>query len=175
MLEVEQSNLLVENLGKNIYTNRLLARSTEFNVLLAELLIFGLEQGNLSKHLVREGAGHDKGGVASGTAKVDQAALSQKDDVTTVGHQVAVNLGLDVLNGLGVGLEPSNVNFNVEVADVLELISYMNLSKTKSKDLLQTMASFRMASKCLPTRISRQPVVVTKIWPREAASSMVVT
>lgn len=143
VLEVEQSNLLVENLGKNIYTNRLLARSTEFNVLLAELLIFGLEQGNLSKHLVREGAGHDKGGVASGTAKVDQAALSQKDDVTTVGHQVAVNLGLDVLNGLGVGLEPSNVNFNVEVADVandgiishgLEVSADQNITATSSGD-----------------------------------------
>jgi hypothetical protein len=56
--------------------------------------------------------------VASGAAKVDQAALSQEDEVAAVLHQEAVNLGLDVLAGLGVGLEPRNVNLNVEVADV---------------------------------------------------------
>jgi hypothetical protein len=38
--------------------------------------------------------------------------------VAAVGHQVAVNLGLDVLDGLGVGLEPGNVNLNVEVTNV---------------------------------------------------------
>jgi hypothetical protein len=37
------------------------------------------------------------------------------------------------------------------------------------------MASLGMDSKCLPTRMSRQPVVVTKIWPTLLALSMVVT
>jgi hypothetical protein len=56
--------------------------------------------------------------VASGTAKVDKAALSEEDDVTARGHLEAVDLGLDVLDALGVGLEPGNVDLNVEVADV---------------------------------------------------------
>src|SRR5277367_454194 len=37
------------------------------------------------------------------------------------------------------------------------------------------MASFFIFSKCAPVRMSRHPVVVTKIWPSETASSMVVT
>jgi hypothetical protein len=57
--------------------------------------------------------------VASGAAKVDKAALGEEDDVTARGHLEAVDLGLDVLDALGVGLEPGNVNLNVEVADVL--------------------------------------------------------
>jgi hypothetical protein len=61
--------------------------------------------------------------VASSTAKVDETALSKENDVTAVGHQVAVNLGLDALDGLGVGLEPGNVDFNVEVTNVLRGVS----------------------------------------------------
>jgi hypothetical protein len=56
--------------------------------------------------------------VASSTAKVDQTALSQEDDVTAAGHGESVDLGLDVLDRLGVGLEPGNVDLNVEVANV---------------------------------------------------------
>ena len=118
MGEVEIGNLLVENLGQDVDANGLLAGGTELGVLLAEVLVLGLEQSNLSKDLVGERAGHDEGRVAGSTAKVDKTTLSEEDDVTAVGHQVAVDLGLDVLNGLGVGLEPSNIDLNVEVADV---------------------------------------------------------
>lgn len=118
VLQVEQSNLLVQDLGKNVDTNGLLAGGAELDVLLAELLVLGLVQGNLGKDLVGEGAGHDEGRVAGGTAKVNQTTLGKEDDVVAVGHQVAVNLGLDVLHGLGVGLEPGNVNLNVKVTNV---------------------------------------------------------
>jgi hypothetical protein len=56
--------------------------------------------------------------VTGSTTQVDETTLGQKDDVTTVGHEEAVNLRLDVLDRLGVGLEPSNVNFDIEVTNV---------------------------------------------------------
>lgn len=56
--------------------------------------------------------------MASGTAKVDQTTLSQEDDVTAGSHDESVDLRLDVLDGLGVGLEPGNVNLDIKVADV---------------------------------------------------------
>lgn len=120
VLQVETGNLLVEDLGKDVDTDRLLARGTELDVLLAEGSILSLEEGDLSKDLVGERAGHDEGRVTSGTSEVNQTTLSQQDDVTAVGHQVTVNLGLDVLDGLGVGLEPGNVDLNVEVTNVAD-------------------------------------------------------
>ena len=56
--------------------------------------------------------------VTSGTTQVDQSTFSQQDDVTTVLHQVSVDLRLDVDNGLAVSLQPSNVDFNVKVTNV---------------------------------------------------------
>lgn len=76
---------------------------------------------HLGEDLVGEGAGHDEGGMASGTAEVDETTFSQKDEVTAVGHQVAVNLGLDVDDLLGVGLQPGDINFNVKVTDAVSL------------------------------------------------------
>ena len=118
VLEVEESDLLVEDLGKDVDTNVTLAGGTELNVLLAELGVIALEEENLGEDLVGERAGHNEGGVAGSTAKVDQSSLSEKDDVVAGWHEVAVDLWLDVLDGLGVGLEPGNVDLNVEVTDV---------------------------------------------------------
>ena len=56
--------------------------------------------------------------MASGTAEVDETTLGEEDDVSAAGHLEAVDLGLDVLDSLGVLLEPRNVNLNVEVTDV---------------------------------------------------------
>ena len=120
MVQVKTGNLLVEDLGQDVDTDGLLARGTELDVLLAEGSILSLEEGDLSKDLVGERAGHDEGRVTSGTSEVNQTTLSQQDDVTAVGHQVTVNLGLDVLDGLGVGLEPGNVDLNVEVTNVAD-------------------------------------------------------
>lgn len=118
VLKVAQSNLFVEDLGEDVDTDGLLASGAELDVLLAKLSILGLVEGDLGEDLVGEGAGHDERGVTSGTAKVDKTTLSKEDDVAAVGHQVAVNLGLDVLDGLGVSLEPSDINLNVEVTNV---------------------------------------------------------
>ena len=41
--------------------------------------------------------------------------------------------------------------------------------------MLQTMASSGICWMCLTVMMSRQPVAVTKMLPREAASSIVVT
>ena len=120
VLQVKTGNLLVEDLGQDVDTDGLLARGTELDVLLAEDSILSLEEGDLSKDLVGERAGHDEGRVTSGTSEVNQTTLSQQDDVTAVRHEVTVNLGLDVLDGLGVGLEPGNVDLNVEMTNVAD-------------------------------------------------------
>lgn len=118
MVEVETGDLLVQDLGQDVDANLERARLGELDVLLAPRGILGLEESNLGKDLVGEGAGHDEGGVAGGTAKVDQTTLSEEDDVAAVVHEEAVDLGLDVLDRLGVGLEPGNVNLDIEVANV---------------------------------------------------------
>ena len=117
VVQVAASDLLIQLLRQNVDTDILLAASTELDVLLAESGILGLEESDLSKDLVGEGAGHDEGRVTGGTAQVDQATLSQEDNVLAV-QEVAVDLGLDVLDGLSVGLQPGNVNLNIEVTNV---------------------------------------------------------
>jgi hypothetical protein len=118
VLEVEHGNLLVEDLGEDVNTNWLLASDTEFDVFLAEVGVLRLVEEDLGKDLVGERAGHDERGVAGGTAKVNKAALSEEEDVAAVGHEEAVNLGLDALDGLGVGLEPRNIDLNIEMSNV---------------------------------------------------------
>jgi hypothetical protein len=56
--------------------------------------------------------------VAGGASQVDETALSEEDDVATVVHEEAVDLGLDADDLLGVLLEPRNVDLNVEVTNV---------------------------------------------------------
>jgi len=58
--------------------------------------------------------------VAGSATQVDETALGEEDNVATVLHEVTVDLGLDVADGLGVGLEPRNVDFDVEVTDVAD-------------------------------------------------------
>lgn len=129
MLKVEKSDLLVEDLGEDVDADGELAvleltdtlalvLASELDVLLAEGLIAGLEQHDLGKDLVGERAGHDERRVTGGTAKVDKTTLSKEDDVAAAGHEEAVDLGLDVLGRLGVGLEPGNVDLNIEVTNV---------------------------------------------------------
>lgn len=111
------SDLLVKLLGQNVDTDGLAATGTELDVLLAKGGVLGLEESNLSKNLVGEGTRHDEGGVASSAAKVDKTTLSKEDDVLAV-ELVTINLGLDVLDGLRVGLQPSDINLDIEVTNV---------------------------------------------------------
>ena len=131
VLEVEKSDLLVEDLGQDVDTNGhdtvleltntlTLVGAGELDVLLAESLIAGLVQHDLGKDLVGEGAGHDEGRVTGGTAKVDETTLGEEDDVTAGRHEETVDLGLDVLDRGGVLLQPGNVNLNVEVTNVAD-------------------------------------------------------
>ncbi|KAH6604358.1 hypothetical protein Trco_007804 [Trichoderma cornu-damae] len=115
--QVQLGNLLVQDLGEDVDADLELAGLAKLDVLVGPGLVLVLVQGNLGKDLVGEGAGHDEGRVAGSAAKVDQTTLSQEDDVAAVGHGEPVDLGLDVLDRLGVGLEPSNVDLNVKVAN----------------------------------------------------------
>ena len=126
MVEVKKSDLLIKDLGEDIDTDIELAGLAELNVLVAKCLILGLVQHDLSEDLVGERARHDERRVSSSTSQVDETALSKKDDVAAVLHQEAVDLRLDVLDGLGVGLQPSNVNLDIEVTNVyVTLVSHV--------------------------------------------------
>lgn len=54
------------------------------------------------------------------TAEIDKTAFSEEDDVTTILHEVAIDLRFDVGDGLGVGFHPGNVDFNIKMANVLK-------------------------------------------------------
>jgi len=116
--QVQFSNSLVQNLRKNVDTNSELLGLAEFNVLLSESRILALEQHDLSKDLVGEGAGHDEGRVASGTSEVNETTLSEENDVTPTLHEITVNLGLNVLYAGSVLLQPGNINLDIEVANI---------------------------------------------------------
>lgn len=120
MGQVKSGDLLVENLGQDVDADVELAGLGELDVLLAESLVLGLEQHDLGKDLVGERAGHDERRVAGGTAKVDKTTLGKEDDVAAALHGEAVDLGLDALDRGSVGLEPGNVDLNVEVANVAD-------------------------------------------------------
>lgn len=54
--------------------------------------------------------------------EVDETALGKEDDVTPAGHGETVDLGLHVDNLLSVGLQPSDVDLNIEVTDAVAKI-----------------------------------------------------
>ena len=174
VVEVEKGDLLVEDLGEDVDADvhaldvaldlalldlldeagdgigLALGGAGELDVLLGELLVAGLVQHDLGKDLVGEGAGHDEGRVASGASQVDETALSEEDDVAAVLHEVAVDLGLDAGDRLGVLLEPRNVDFDIEVTDVanngvvghlLEVLASQDVTATGGGDEDLTLGS----------------------------------
>ena len=86
MVQMQQGDLLVQNFRQDVNADVLLASLAEFNVFLAEGFVFGFEQHDLCQDLIGEGAGHDEGGVAGGTAQVDEAAFREEDDVAAGFH-----------------------------------------------------------------------------------------
>lgn len=148
--QVEKSDLLVEDLGEDVNTDIKLASLAKLDVLVAELLISSLVQHDLGKDLVGERAGHDERGVASGASQVDETALSEKDYVTAILHQVAIDLGLNAGDRLGVLLEPSNIDFDIEVTNVadngvvghgLEVLASQDVTATSGGDEDLTLGS----------------------------------
>lgn len=124
LVQMKTSNLLVQDLGESVYANLELASSLlEFRVFLGESLVLRIVEENLGKGLVGERARHDERRVASGTSQVNETTLSQENDTAAILHVVAVDLRLDGNNLRSVGLEPGNVNFAVEMTDVLEAVS----------------------------------------------------
>jgi hypothetical protein len=120
MLQVQQSNLFIQNLWQDIDANCQLGlcQLSELGEFLAKVSVTSLEEQNLSQDLVGEGARHDKGRVASCASQVDETAVCKENDVVSVWHQETVDLWLDVGDGLGVLLQPGNVNLNVKVTNV---------------------------------------------------------
>ena len=104
LLEVRAGDLLVELLREHVHAER------ERGVVRPER--------DLREHLVRERERHHRGRVARRAAEVHETALGEEDDVPPVRHRVAVDLRLDVDDGFRVRLEPSDVDLDIEVADV---------------------------------------------------------
>lgn len=92
-----------------------------FNLLYAKWVrgVVGPES-NLSENLVGEGARHDERGVTMGASEVDETSLSKEDDVSAAGHGVSVDLSLDVDDLFGGLLEPSDIDFDIEVTNVAD-------------------------------------------------------
>ena len=55
--------------------------------------------------------------VTSSTTEVDKSTLGEKDDVSARLHLKSVNLGLDLDVLDGVGLQPCDVNLDIEVTN----------------------------------------------------------
>ena len=62
---------------------------------------------------------HDEGRVACGAAQIDETALGEENDVPSGCHGETVNLGLDVHHGLGVLLQPCDIDFDIKVANAV--------------------------------------------------------
>jgi hypothetical protein len=104
--QVGSSDFLVQLLGQEVNTDGVsLGLGPEFD---------------LGQDLVGERTGHDERGVTGGTTQVDQSTFGQEDDVPAGLHGVSVDLGLDVGNGSGVGLQPRDIDFNVKVTNVAD-------------------------------------------------------
>ena len=56
--------------------------------------------------------------MTSSTTKVDKAAFGEENYVAAAVHEVAVDLGLDVLDRFGILLQPRDVDLDVEMSDV---------------------------------------------------------
>merc|ERR1719278_2136539 len=99
--EVARSHLgalAIKLLGEHVHVDSVLARVAP--------------QLDLGEHLVGERGGHNKARVTHGTAKVDQAALSQQDQVLAIGKCEPVHLRLDVGLLLAVLLQPLDLEEN---------------------------------------------------------------
>ncbi len=118
MGQVKLGYLLVQNLGKDVDANLQLLGFAELDIFLAKCLILALVQHDLRKDLVRERTGHDKRGVARGTSQVDEAAFGEENNMTPTFHEVAVHLWLDVGDTLGILLQPRDIDFDVEMANI---------------------------------------------------------
>merc|ERR1719401_910763 len=106
--QVERCHLFVKLLGQ------------EINIVLVGLRLLPiLEDVKLCQDLVREGAGHHKGGVASGATQVHQPARSKNYNSMSIREDEAVHLRLDVFHfDAREVLQVLHGNLVVEVADV---------------------------------------------------------
>lgn len=123
--QVGTGDLFVEFLGEHamiyrLHQRPLLGAVSDHVLDTKRELLRSRPEGNLGEDLVGERAGHDERRVASSATEVDEATFGEEDDVTAAGHGVPVDLRLDVDALLGVGLQPGDVDFNVEVANAKE-------------------------------------------------------
>jgi len=74
-------------------------------------------ESDLGQGLVGKRTRHDERRVSGTTSEVDQSTLGEKDDVSARLHLESVDLGLDLDVLGGVGLQPCDVNLDIEVTN----------------------------------------------------------
>ena len=68
--------------------------------------------------------------------------------MAAVGHGETIDLGLDIRDGNSIGLEPGDIDLNIEVTDAKDCNKYMcGCSSMMRTTYLQTMASSGMTAK----------------------------
>merc|ERR1719491_677342 len=105
---MEPRNLLIKRLGQQVHV-----------ILVCLSLLPILQEVQLCKNLVREGARHHERGMTCRTTQIHQSARCENDDTVSVGEYETINLWLDVLDlDARKALDTSHVNLVVEVPDV---------------------------------------------------------
>merc|ERR1711918_307709 len=94
----------------------------EIDIVLVTLVLLPiLEQVKLPKHLVGEGAGHDKGRMACGAAQVQEPTTGEDNDAMAIWEYEAVDLRLNVLDfDTWEVLQLFHLNLIVEVTNVAD-------------------------------------------------------
>lgn len=75
-------------------------------------------EGDLSENLVGKGARHDEGWVSGSASEVNKTTFCKEDNMPAGGHGEPVYLRFDIDDRGSILLQPSDVDFNVEVTDV---------------------------------------------------------
>jgi hypothetical protein len=106
---VKTSNFFVETFGKDEKTE-----------LVSFIGVFLGEELNLGEYLIGKRITHYERWVTSSTSKIAETTCGEKDDVTASFEEVTVDLGLDVVTGSSVLVQPLDIDFAVEVANVAD-------------------------------------------------------
>lgn len=71
--------------------------------------------------------------VSSGATQVDQTAFGKHNDVVAIGQGVSVHLRLDLHLLNSIGVQPRNIDFNIEMPNVADNAVILHLDKMRGQ------------------------------------------